>query len=85
MKTFEQRVLHVVKKIPRGQVLTYQDVARRAGSPLASRAVGQILKQNYDLRIPCHRVIRSDGALGGYNRGVANKRRILKKEGAIKG
>ncbi len=54
-----------------------------AGNPKASRAVGNILNKNYDKTIPCHRVIRSDGKTGGYNRGSKNKIKILKKEGAI--
>lgn len=82
-KTFKQKVLEVVGKIPRGKVLTYKEVAYRAGSAGAARAVGSILKQNYDPKIPCHRVIRSDGKLGGYNRGAKNKIKLLKKEGAM--
>jgi len=81
--TFKEKVLVVVSKIPRGKTLSYLDVARRAGSPRAARAVGVIMKGNYDKKIPCHRVIRSDGTLGGYNRGGKKKRELLKKEGAI--
>lgn len=81
MISFAQRVYKVVKKIPKGTVLTYKQVAERAGNPLASRAVGNILNKNYDPTIPCHRVIRSDGKLGGYNRGKKAKEEILKKEG----
>lgn len=73
----------VVREIPKGSVLTYKEVARRAGSPKGSRAVGTILKGNYDSTIPCHRVIRSDGKTGGYNRGRREKIKILKSEGAI--
>jgi methylated-DNA-[protein]-cysteine S-methyltransferase len=83
MKTFKQKVYEVVKKIPKSKVLTYQEVARRAGNSLASRAVGNILKTNYDPAIPCHRVIRSDGKLGNYNRGANKKRLLLKQEGYI--
>lgn len=78
---FSQKVYGVVKKIPKGSVLTYKEVAKRAGSPRAFRAVGNILNKNYDPKIPCHRVIRSDGKTGGYNRGAKNKKDILKKEG----
>jgi len=78
---FSQRVFGVVKKIPRGKILTYQEVARRAGSPKAARAVGNVLKKNYDPKIPCHRVIRSDGALGKYNRGQEEKLLRLQSEG----
>ncbi len=80
-KTFTERVFEVVRKIPKGKVLTYKEVAEKAGSPLASRAVGNILHTNHDPDIPCHRVIRSDGKLGGYNKGTIKKRKILEEEG----
>lgn len=83
-KTFKQRVYQVVRRIPRGSLMTYASVAKRAGVPGAARAVGTALSQNFDSAIPCHRVIRSDGGLGGYNRGIAMKRRILEKEGALR-
>lgn len=82
-KSFTQKVLEVVKKIPRGKILTYKQVAKLAGSPNASRAAGSILKKNYDPKIPCHRVIRSDGMTGEYNRGRENKIKLLKAEGAL--
>lgn len=82
-KMFKERVLKVVNKIKRGNVLTYKQVAKLAGRPGAYRAVGNILNGNHDSKIPCHRVIRSDGKLGGYNRGVVKKKRLLIKEGAI--
>lgn len=81
--TFKEKVLEVVKKIPKGKTMTYKEVARKAGSPNASRAVGSILKTNFNPKIPCHRVIRSDGVAGEYNRGRANKIKLLKKEGAL--
>jgi O-6-methylguanine DNA methyltransferase len=77
---FRQNVLKVVKSIPRGQTLTYREVASRAGNSRAARAVGSILKTNFDLQIPCHRVVRSDGSLGGYNRGMRKKRALLTRE-----
>ena len=83
-KTFADRVREVVRKIPRGKVLTYAIVAKRAGSPRASQAVGNVLHKNFDPKIPCHRVIRSDGNLGGYNRGAVNKRKLLREEGYLK-
>lgn len=83
MKTFKEKVLEVVAKIPKGSTLTYKQVAQKAGSSKAYRAVGTIISKNYDPKIPCHRVIRSDGKLGGYNRGIEKKRQILKEEGAI--
>ena len=83
-QTFKQKVFAVVKKIPKGKTLTYKEVAIRAGSPLSARAVGNILHTNYDGSIPCHRVIRGDGKMGGYNRGgIQKKLAILKKEKAI--
>lgn len=79
--SFHDRVLAFVKKIPRGSVLTYKEVAKLCGSPKAFRAVGNILNKNHDPKIPCHRVIRSDGKTGGYNRGAKQKRRLLRQEG----
>jgi len=81
MKNFTAKVFAIVRKIGKGKVLTYGEVARRAGNPKASRAVGNILNKNYDSSIPCHRVIRSDGKVGGYNRGSHKKPEILKSEG----
>ncbi|MCX6779772.1 MAG: MGMT family protein [Candidatus Magasanikbacteria bacterium] len=81
MKMFKDKVYEVVKKIPKGKVLTYKEVATLAGSPQAFRAVGNILNKNFDPKIPCHRVVRNDGKTGGYNRGADNKIKILKKEG----
>lgn len=77
---FSEKVYDVVREIPKGETLTYKEVAALAGSPNAYRAVGNILSKNYDPGIPCHRVIRSDGKLGGYNRGPERKRDILKRE-----
>lgn len=83
-KSFTQRVLGVVSRIPKGKVLTYKEVARKAGNEGASRAVGSIMRQNYDPKVPCHRVIRSDGSVGEYNRGGSRKKYdILKKEGVL--
>lgn len=81
MKSFTERVLAVVAKIPAGTVLTYAQVAIKAGSPQAFRAVGNILNKNYNPHIPCHRVIRSDGQTGGYNRGRQKKIEKLRQEG----
>ena len=76
-------MLSVVSKIRRGETLTYKEVAADAGSSKAFRAVGTILSKNYDPKIPCHRVIRSDGQIGNYNRGIRRKMSLLKAEGAI--
>lgn len=80
MSDFYKKVFEVVEGIPKGKVLTYKEVAGRAGRPKAYRAVGNILNKNHDIKIPCYRIIRSDGTLGGYNRGQAAKSRLLKKE-----
>jgi O-6-methylguanine DNA methyltransferase len=63
--------------------MTYGEVARLAGYPGASRAVGSMVKKNYDPDIPCHRVIRADGTPGQYNRGAEKKKILLKREGAL--
>lgn len=84
MSSFSEKVYGVVVKIPKGHVLTYKQVAKKAGSPLAYRAVGNILNKNYNPNIPCHRVVRSDGKIGGYNRGAKRKKDILTKEGFLK-
>ncbi len=81
---FRKKVLGVVSRIPRGKILSYKEVARRAGRPRAYRAVGNILNKNHNPKIPCHRVIRSDGKAGGYNRGVKNKILLLKKEAGVR-
>jgi O-6-methylguanine DNA methyltransferase len=79
---FEERVYAVVRRIPKGQVRSYRWVAARLGNPGLARAVGQALTRNPDPpRTPCHRVIRSDGSLGGYAWGAAAKRRRLGQEG----
>jgi methylated-DNA-[protein]-cysteine S-methyltransferase len=82
-KKFSEKVYKVVMRIPKGETLTYKEVAQRAGSPKAYRAVGNILNKNYDPKIPCHRVIRSDGSYGGYNRGNVQKQILLEKEGGF--
>jgi len=81
--SFTQKVYDIVKNIPMGQVRTYKEVAQEAGRPRAHRAVGNILTKNYSSDIPCHRVVRSDGNIGGYNRGALEKERLLHKEGAL--
>lgn len=84
MKTFKEKVLDIVRKIPRGKTLTYGEVAQKAGNAKAARAVGTYMRQNYDETVPCHRVLRSDGKIGNYNRGGEKaKRALLIKEGAI--
>jgi methylated-DNA-[protein]-cysteine S-methyltransferase len=80
MKTLKEKVSEVVAKIPRGKTMSYREVAELAGSPKAYRAVGNILHKNYDSKIPCHRVICSNGKLGGYNRGKEKKKEMLESE-----
>ncbi len=79
--TFAEKVRLIVKKIPKGKTMTYKEVAAKAGNSRAARAVGAIMRTNYDKSIPCHRVIRSDGGMGGYNRGgTLRKQEILAEE-----
>ena len=81
---FQLKVWSYLRKIPRGRVKTYSQVAKAIGKPLAVRAVANAIGKNpYAPKIPCHRVIRSDGSLGGYSGkgGVKTKRFLLKKEG----
>ncbi|MFQ5751273.1 MAG: MGMT family protein [bacterium] len=79
--SFCRKVLSVAQHIPRGQILSYKEIARLAGSPNAYRAVGNILNRNRDPKIPCHRVVRSDGGVGGYNKGARKKLKLLRREG----
>ena len=79
---FQRRVLEVVRSIPRGEVKPYAWVAREAGSPKASRAVGTVMANNpVPLLIPCHRVVRNDGTTGGYAFGPQEKVGLLEREG----
>jgi len=85
MKSFSDKVRDIVRKIPKGRTMTYKEVARKAGNPNAARAVGAVMRMNYDESIPCHRVIASDGGMRGYNRGgEARKRQRLIEEGALR-
>ena len=82
--SFQLKVYEAILRIPKGQVRTYAEVARMIGRPRAVRAVGQALKRNrWAPRIPCHRVVASDGTLGGYSGpgGPAAKRLLLHREG----
>ncbi len=96
MKNFTEKVIDIVSQIPKGKVMTYGQVAEKAGNKKASRAVGTIMKNNKTPYIPCHRVVRSDGSIGEYN-GInrdklsnkeiqdmsAAKMQLLKEEGVI--
>lgn len=79
---FSREVFAVTAGIPEGQTLSYAQVAALAGAPRAYRAVGNILTTNRDPHVPCHRVVRSDGHVGGYAWGNRRKFERLKAEGA---
>jgi methylated-DNA-[protein]-cysteine S-methyltransferase len=84
MGSFSTTVLERTSLIPYGEVMAYADVAREIGAPLAARAVGNALGANpIPVIVPCHRVVRSGGALGGYGGGLGRKRRLLELEGAL--
>ncbi len=84
MTDFEQRVLDLVKKVPRGKIATYQILALKLGKKSLCRAVGNALNKNSQLlKIPCHRVVRSDQKVGNYRLGLAKKIDLLQNEGII--
>ena len=81
---FQIKVWNEISKIPKGKVKTYKELAKLIKKPKATRAVANACGKNpYPIKIPCHRVIRSDGTLGGYSGkgGIARKKNLLKKEG----
>jgi methylated-DNA-[protein]-cysteine S-methyltransferase len=81
---FAQPTLRATKRVPYGTVTTYSQVAQRIGSPRAARAVGNALGSNpIPIVVPCHRVLRSGGALGGYGGGIQRKQALLKLEGVL--
>ena len=80
MSEFRKKVYRVVSKIQKGRVMTYKEVAETAGFPRAWRAVGNALNKNRSSKVPCHRIIRSDGKVGGYRGGTKKKIALLKKE-----
>jgi methylated-DNA-[protein]-cysteine S-methyltransferase len=81
-KIKNEDVYMLLHKIPTGKVSTYGDLAKALGNPSASRAIGRILGENPNpIEVPCHRVVMSDGKVGGYAYGTARKRRLLEKEG----
>lgn len=82
MSEFQARVLRLVSMVPRGKVMTYKELAREAGRPRAYRAVANALAKNpHPVQIPCHRVVRSDGGIGGYRLGAKRKAELLASEG----
>jgi len=81
---FEKKVYLAVSKIPRGQARSYKWVAERIGHPMACRAVGNALNKNpYIGVVPCHRVIKSDGSIGGFAKGTRRKIALLKSENIL--
>ena len=84
LTTFEQKVLSTIKLIPTGKVSTYREVARAIGRAGSARAVGNALNKNPDApRVPCHRIVKSNGELGGYAGGEKRKIALLAKEGVV--
>lgn len=80
--SFTDKVYAVVAGIPKGKTLTYKQVAAKAGNAKAARAVGTLMSRNYNPKIPCHRVVRSDGGVGNYNRGGPSRKIELLMEEA---
>lgn len=81
---FHRRVLDATSRVPAGRIATYTQIAARAGSPKASRAAGNALHNNpVAIVVPCHRVLRTDGSLGGYGGGLPIKEWLLRHEGAL--
>ena len=79
---FQKAVWEATRRVPKGKVTTYAAIAKLIGRPRAVRAVGNALNKNpYAPQVPCHRVVKSDGSLGGFAGGVKNKKQILEKEG----
>ena len=83
MTKFQEKVYNIVRRIEPGKTMTYAEVARAVGNPKAMRAVGNVLNKNNNPTVPCHRVIRSDGKIGGYNKGAQVKLALLRKEGTV--
>lgn len=81
MTPFQQKVYNIVRRIPRGKVMTYAVVAKAIKKPKAVRAVGNALNKNSRRSMPCHRVVKSDGSVGGYNEGIKRKLFVLRKDG----
>tara|TARA_B100001093_G_C26806521_1_gene1005732 strand:+ start:943 stop:1230 length:288 start_codon:yes stop_codon:yes gene_type:complete len=83
---FQKKVWKEISRIPKGKVRTYKELAKLIGKPKSSRAVANACGRNpYPIKIPCHRVVRIDGGLGGYSGkgGIRTKKKLLKNEGVI--
>ena len=84
MTIFQKKVYDACKKIPKGKVSTYGEIAKYIGNPDSSRAVGNALSVNpFAPKVPCHRVVKGDGTLGGFATGLENKIALLKEEGVL--
>ncbi len=80
--TFQKKVLHKLQEVPRGAVVSYQALGAAAGAPKGARAVGNAMHNNpVPIYVPCHRVIASDGGIGGYGGGIPRKLQLLRSEG----
>ena len=80
----DEDVYDLLRKVPSGKVSTYGDLAKALGNPSASRVIGSILAKNPNpIKVPCHRVVMSDGKVGGYAYGAARKKDLLEKEGVF--
>ncbi|MFH1256473.1 MAG: MGMT family protein [Candidatus Diapherotrites archaeon] len=81
-QNFNEKVWAQLKKIPPGKVTTYKEIAKGLGKPKAARAVGNACNKNpFAPKVPCHRVVKSDGTVGGYVQGKKKKIELLEKEG----
>tara|TARA_B110000444_G_C18438160_1_gene410022 strand:- start:245 stop:547 length:303 start_codon:yes stop_codon:yes gene_type:complete len=83
---FQIKIWKAIANIPKGKIITYKELAKIIGKPQSARAVANVCGKNpYPIKIPCHRVIRSDGGIGGYSGkgGINSKIRLLKKEGVL--
>lgn len=81
---FARQILRTLQTVPFGKTISYQELGEKAGYPRAARAVGRVMSHNpFPIVIPCHRVLRKDGALGGYTGGIDIKKKLLKVEGVL--
>jgi len=81
---FSRRILQALQKIPFGKTISYQELGERAGYPRAARAIGRVMSRNpFPILVPCHRVLRKNGGLGGYTGGIDIKKQLLRIEGLI--
>lgn len=79
--SFEKKVWNACKRIPKGKISTYSEIAKIIGNKNSARAVGNALNKNPYKNVPCHRVVKSSGEIGGFARGKKEKVKLLRKEG----